>query len=164
MNTNRVLRIPMIELVIVALILLAAGGLALLFSVAWPLIHMPAVQSPIQADPLEMVTAFHSAINNEDVDAMLALFTDDATIIDSGAVIQGKEQIRNWVLHSQRMADLRLTEVHSEIEGEKIIWLDTAHNGPEAKSRYYILRWEALIQDGKIQSLVAMPRYMPDVK
>src|SRR5574341_1233507 len=96
MNTHRVLRIPTMKLVIVALILLAVGGLAILVSIAWPLIHVRVGQSPIQADSLQMVNVFHSAINNDNVDTMLALFTEDATIIDSGSAIQGKGQNRNW--------------------------------------------------------------------
>ena len=120
MNTRRVLRIPMIELVIITLILLAVGGLAMLFSVARPLIHIPSGQSPIQADSLKMVDAFHSAINSDNVDAVLALFADDATVTDAGAGIAGKEEIRNWVLYSQRMAGLRLTMLHSEMHGDKV--------------------------------------------
>ncbi|MFT3893120.1 MAG: hypothetical protein QM730_15935 [Anaerolineales bacterium] len=50
------------------------------------------------------------------------------------------------------------------MDGEKLVWLDTAYNGVEAQSRWYILRWEAVIEEGKIRSLVVMPRYMPDLK
>src|SRR5437867_3636346 len=92
MNTRRVLRIPMIELVIITLILLAVGGLAMLFSVARPLIHIPSGQSPIQADSLKMVDAFHSAINSDNVDAVLALFADDATVTDTGAGIAARRK------------------------------------------------------------------------
>jgi ketosteroid isomerase-like protein len=115
-------------------------------------------------DSLSLVTTFHNAINSDDVDAMLALFADDATVNDNGSVIEGKELIRDWALHSQRMTGLRLTLFHSEQNEENIIWLDKAHNGSEVQNRYYILRWEAIIRDGKIQSLAAMPRYWPDLK
>ena len=164
MNTPRVLRISMLELVILALILLAVTGLALLVSVAWPLIHIPSGPSPIQADPLEMVNAFHSAINNDNMDAMLALFAEDATITDSGSTVQGKEEIRNWALHSQRMAGLRLRMLHSEMHGDKITWNDLAQNGPEVEKRAYLLRWMAVVQKGKIKSLTISPLPMPDGK
>jgi hypothetical protein len=164
MNTHRVLRIPMIERVIVALILLAAGGLAILITVAWPLIYVPSGQAPSQADPWEVVNDFHVAINSNNVEAVLALFTDNATITDNKFPINGRDQIRNWVLESKQMAGIHLSRFHSEVDGEKIIWLDTAQNGPEGQNRYYILRWEAVIAEGKIQSLVVMPRYMPDLK
>jgi hypothetical protein len=164
MNAQRVLRIPMIELVIVALILLATGGVALFITLVWPLIHVPSGQASSQTDPWEVVNDFHVAINSNNVDDALALFTDSAAITDNSSLINGTYQIRNWMLDSKRMAGLHLKMFHSEMDGEKLIWLDKAHNEPEGQSRYYILRWEAVIAEGKIQSLVVVPRYMPDLK
>src|SRR5262245_21548287 len=151
MNTQRVLRFPMIGLMIVALILLAVTGLALLVSVAWPLIHIPSGPSPIQADPLEVVNAFHTAINSDNPDCVLSLFVDDATITDDSSVIEGRDEIRHWLLYSQRMAGLRLTMLHSQVAGEKIFWNDIAHKGPEVQHRSYILRWIAVIQKGRFK-------------
>jgi ketosteroid isomerase-like protein len=162
MNAQRVLSFPMIGLMIVALILLAVGGFAVLMSVTWSFIHTS--QSPIQADPLEMVDVFHPAINNDDVDAMLDLFADDAVVIDNESVIEGKEQIRNWVVYSQRMAGLRLIMLSSEMHGDKVTWIDTAHNGPEEEDRVSLLRWTAVIQKGKIKSLTVSFLPMPDGK
>jgi len=153
MNTRQVSRLQLFVFVIAtAMILVACISQALIPSAAPPM------------DPLSLVTTFHNAINSDDVDAVLALFADNAVVVDNGLVIEGKELIRDWALHSQRMAGLRLTLFHSEQNEENIIWLDRAHNEPEVQNRYYILRWEALIRDGKIQSLAAMPRYWPDLK
>ena len=163
MNAQRVLSFPMIGLMIVALILLAVGGFAVLMVITWSLIHIPSSQSPIQTDPLEMVDVFHSAINNADVDAMLDLFAD-AVVTDDESVIEGKEQIRNWVVYSQRMAGLRLTMLHSEMHGDKVTWIDTAHNGPEEEDRVSLLRWTAVIQKGRIKSLTVSLMPMPDGK
>lgn len=107
-------------------------------------------------DSLSTVDTFHFAINGEDVDALLALFADDAIVVDGASVIQGKDQIRNWLLYSQRMAGLRLTKLNSAMNGEKISWLDIAHDGPSVEYRLYVLRWEALIREGKIHSLSAI--------
>jgi len=164
MNTHRVSHIPMITQAIVALILLAAGGVAVLITVVWPLIQVPSDQAPSQADPWDVVNDFHVAINNNNVDDTLALFADRAAITDNKTVINGKGQIRNWVLDSKQMAGLHLKMFHSEMDGEKLIWLDKASNGLEGHKRWYILRWEAVIAEGKIQSLVVMPRYLPDLK
>ena len=111
--------------------------------------------SPI--DSLSMVDTFHTAVNTEDVDAVLALFAEDAVVVDGGYVMQGRDEIRNWVLYSTRMAGLRLTKLNSALDGEKVIWLDIAHDGPKVEYRLYILRWEALIQEGKINTLTAIP-------
>jgi limonene-1,2-epoxide hydrolase len=109
-------------------------------------------------DSLSTVDTFHSAINSDDVDTVLALFADDAIVVDGESVIQGKDEIRNWLLYSQRMAGLRLKKLNSAMNGEKVIWLDIAHDGPNIEYRLYILRWEALIQEGKIHSLTAISR------
>jgi ketosteroid isomerase-like protein len=164
MNTERVLRFPKIGLVILTLILLAVSGFALLISVAWPLIRVPSSPAPIQADPLQVVNGLHSAINNNDVDAFLNLFADDAVVHDDGTVIKGKEQIRNWALHSERMFGVRLTLLHAQVVGEKVFWNDLAQNGLAGQNRPYILRWIVVIQKGKIQSLTVSLLPMPDGK
>lgn len=114
----------------------------------------PAEITPL--DSLSTVDIFHSAINSDDVDTTLALFADDAIVVDGQSVIQGKDEIRNWVLYSQRMAGLRLRKLNSAMNGEKISWLDIAHDGPKVQYQLYLLRWEALIQDGKIHYLTAI--------
>jgi hypothetical protein len=80
---------------------------------------------------------------------------DDAIVVDGESVIQGKVG-SNWVLYSQRMAGLRLRKLNSAMNGEKISWLDIAHDGPKIQYQLYLLRWEALIQDGKIYYLTAI--------
>jgi hypothetical protein len=114
----------------------------------------PAEVTPL--DSLSMVDTFHSAINSDDLDTVLTLFTDDAIVVDGQSVMQGKDEIRNWVLYSRRMVGLRLRKLNSAISGEKVSWLDIAHDGPKIRSQLYLLRWEALIQDGKIHYLTAI--------
>jgi hypothetical protein len=145
MKTKQVLRLQWVAFVIVSATLVAACTNSEL-----------AVADEALLDSLSTVDSFHSAINNEDVDTVLTLFAEDAIIVDGGAVIQGKDEIRNWVLYSQRMAGLRLTKLNSAANGENVSWLDIAHDGPKVEYRLYILRWEALIQEGKIHSLTAV--------
>ena len=153
MNNIQIRCLQMLVLLIAtALMLVACISLALIPSAAPPM------------DSLSMVDAFHDAVNSEDVDAVLALFADSAVVTDNGSVILGRDEIRTWLMCSQRMAGLHLTMLHSEINGEYVIWFDTAHHGPEVEHVLYILRWEAVIRDGEIQSLAAMPRYRPDLK
>jgi limonene-1,2-epoxide hydrolase len=149
MKAHRVLRIPLMELVIVALILLTIWQDS---------------QAPIYAESSETINTFHSAINSDDVDAVLALFAEDATVIDSGSVIHGRDEIRDWALHSQRMAGLHLRLIHSQMVGEKVFWNDLAHNGPEVQHLSYILRWMAIIQKGKIKSIMVSLMPIPDGK
>ena len=153
MNTWKVSRMQMFALLIAATAnLVACNSPALIHRDAPPM------------DPLSMVDVFHQTINSDDVDALLVLFADDAVVIDNGSVIDGKELIRDWALHSQRMSGLRLTILKSELDGEKVIWLDEAYQEHETGHGSYLLKWEVIIRDGKIQSLAAMPRYWPDQK
>ena len=153
MNTWKVSRMQMCALLIAATAnLVACINPALIPGDAPPM------------DPLSMVAVFHQTVNSEDVDALIALFADDAVVVDNGFVIEGKQQIQNWALHSQRMSGLRLTMLNSEMDGEKVLWFDEAYKEQETGHGSYLLRWEAIISEGKIQSLAAMPRYWPDQK
>jgi hypothetical protein len=142
------------------LVLLIATALMLVTCIGPALI--PGDAPPM--DPLSLVDVFHQTINSDNADALLVLFADEAVVIDNGSVIEGKELIRDWALHSQRMAGLRLTMLKSELDGEKVIWLDGANKEQETGHSSYLLQWEAIIREGKIQSLAAMPRYRPDLK
>ena len=155
MKTNRIVKISW---QVIALLIAATANLVACISPALIGGDAPPM------DALSMVDAFHQTINSDDVDALLVLFSDDAVVIDNGSVIEGMELIRDWALHSQRMSGLRLTILKSELDGEKVIWLDEAYQEHETGHGSYLLKWEAIIRDGKIQSLAAMPRYWPDLK
>ena len=145
MNTRQVPHLPLVAFTIVTSLLLVACTSSEL--------------APVEVaslDSLSTVDTFHSAINSDNVDTVLALFADDAIVVDGESVIQGKDEIRNWLLYSQRMAGLRLTKLNSAMNEEKVSWLDIAHDGPNVEYRLYVLRWEALIQEGKIHSLTAI--------
>ena len=147
MNTRQVSHLQLVSFAVVtSMMLMACTGSEL------------ALAEVASLDSLSTVDTFHSAINSDDVDTVLALFAGDAIVVDGESVIQGKDEIRNWLLYSQRMAGLRLKKLNSAMNGEKVIWLDIAHDGPNIEYRLYILRWEALIQEGKIHSLTAISR------
>ncbi|HEX5944222.1 MAG TPA: nuclear transport factor 2 family protein [Anaerolineales bacterium] len=145
MNTKPISRLRLSAFAVVTSILLGACISSELASVE--------IASP---DSLSTIDTFHFAINSDDVDTALTLFAEDAIIIDGASVIQGKDEIRNWLLYSQRMTGLRLTKLNAAMDGEKVSWLDIAHDGPTVQYRLYVLRWEALIRQGKIHSLSAI--------
>jgi hypothetical protein len=145
MNTKPISRLRLGAFAVVTSILLGAcisSGLA-----------SAEIASP---DSLSTIDTFHFAINSDDVDTVLTLFAEDAIVVDGASVIQGKDEIRNWLLYSQRMTGLRLTKLNATRDGEKVSWLDIAHDGPTVQYRLYVLRWEALIREGKIHSLSAI--------
>ncbi len=60
MNTRKVLRKPVMRLLMIAVILLAVIGLGILISFASWLIHMHSIYQPIQGDPANFVNDFIS--------------------------------------------------------------------------------------------------------
>ena len=145
MNTRPVSRLQLVVFAIVTAMMLVACTSS-----------GPALAKVASMDSLSAVDTFHSAINSDDVDKALALFADDAIVVDGESVLQGRDEIRNWVLYSRRMDGLRLRQLNSAMNGEKVSWLDIAHDGPKIQNKLYLLRWEALIQDGKIYYLTAI--------
>ena len=87
MNTRQVPRLPLVAFAMVTSILLVACTSSEL---------APAEVASL--DSLSTVDTFHSAINSDDVDTVLSLFAEDAIIVDVASVIQGKDEIRNWLL------------------------------------------------------------------
>lgn len=153
MNTSQNSCVQMLVLLIVAIGMLTACA------------NLASISIDAHAtNPSSIIDELHNAVNSDNVDNILALFAENAVVVDNGSVINGKVNIQTWVMYSQRMAGLHLTMLNSKLNGDKVSWLDTAYNGPEKGQILYLLQWEAIIRDGKIQSLVAMPRYWPDLK
>jgi len=163
MNTHKALQIRTIERAALVLLLVVVS-LATAMSIAWLVVHLSERQAPIEAEPLDLVDTFHSAVNGDNAEAVLALFTEDATVTEGASVFRGREEIRNWVSNSQYLVGFKLTMMHSQVAGEKVFWQDLAVSGPEAAGRTCILRWIAVIQKGKIQSLMVSLPLMPDGK
>jgi hypothetical protein len=164
MTTRRVLPVSRIKPVSLAFLFLAVAVLATLFSLLWTRIHRQSDSSPIQADPPNMVDAFHTAANDDHVDALMTLFTEDATISDRGSVFHSPNEIRTWASDSKYSLGLRLKTIHCLRNGQKIFWRDIAYNAVTVQYEAYILQWIAILQAGKIQSLTVSILPMPDGK
>jgi hypothetical protein len=136
----------------IALLLLAAGGLALLASAGWAVIQLPRAPRPVKADPIEVVRAFHLAMNGDDADAMLNLFAADATVRAGRSTLHGRDEIRKWVELLQPGRT-----IHSEAVGETVYWRDIAGS-------VMILEWTAVIREGRINSLTLWQLPAPDRK
>ncbi len=63
------------------------------------LAQQPAPTTPPGSVPwTQMRQKFLSAYNAKDVDAILALYADDATLVSDGGTFKGRGEIRNWLL------------------------------------------------------------------
>ena len=113
--------------------------------------------------PLGLVDAFHHAINSDDLDGLLVLFAEDATVIDNGTVFEAWN--RSGIgLNIFTCQPVQLEMINFQVDGEKVFWYDLVHNDPGSGYGPYILRWNAVIQNGEIKSLTAQPMLIPDGK
>ncbi len=102
------------------------------------------------SDPADVVIAYDTAHKSGDIEAMLALFGDDAVIVDRlGYVHQGRDEARRVIQISiGRSRGLGVT--HRQVSGEHVSWIE-----PSATP---LLTFEtvvdAVVQDGRIVRLV----------
>jgi len=73
------------------------AALLLIFSLKmWA--QQPEVRSLSGPEPgLQVRQEFLRAYNAKDVDAVVALYADDATLVSDGGTFKGRDDIRNWV-------------------------------------------------------------------
>ena len=73
------------------------AALLLIFSLnTWA--QQPEARSLSGPEPgLQLRQEFLRAYNAKDVDAVVALYAEDATLVSDGGTFRGREEIRNWV-------------------------------------------------------------------
>lgn len=105
-------------------------------------------------DPLALAKAFVAAENAHDVEAVVALFTDDAEVHSSMHVCTTTEQIRAW---QQELAEgaIEIKPNPFEVDGDVVRW-----TGALAVAYFRNLglasvtgQWEITARAGKIASL-----------
>lgn len=161
MQSNRLSPYQIITLMIIGLAIFVAYDILNSGLLA---ISFPSALTTEDSEPLDVVNAFHTAINSHDIDAAMTLFTEDAVVTDKGQVSEGQDQIRTWLQYSQMETGLRLEMIHSQVSGEKVFWHDMVYNLSREKYVPNILRREAIIQKGRIKSLSISFLPMPDGK
>jgi ketosteroid isomerase-like protein len=73
------------------------AALLLLFSLnAWA--QQPGTKQPQSPEPgLQVRQGFLRAYNASDLDAVVALYAEDATLVSDGGTFRGRDKIRRWV-------------------------------------------------------------------
>ena len=71
--------------------------LLLMFSLnTWA--QQPVIMPPSSPEPgLQLRQAYLRAYNAKNVDAVVALYAEDATLVSDGGTFKGRDEIRNWV-------------------------------------------------------------------
>jgi hypothetical protein len=150
---------------------LGAGVAGLLVS---GVIATMATAQQATVDPASVIAAFEMARNRHDVDAALAFFADDATISQRNTTFAGKDEIRRFlegtsarsrfVVVSDRRATVNRvtwTERTGGPGAEGQIRPPTGFNGGSGFSGAFNISVEAIVQDGKIRSLIYAPANQP---
>jgi len=73
------------------------AGLLLIFTLNMSA-QQPTVQPPSSLEPgVQVRQEFLRAYNAKDVDAVLALYAEDATLVSDGGTFKGRDEIRQWI-------------------------------------------------------------------
>ena len=133
-------------------------------------------------DPAAVVSAYELARNRRDVETALTYFADDATINQRSTTFTGKDDIRKFL--DGISARSRFVVVSDRrVNGTRVTWTERAgtqgpspqgqpmslaqsqgsNGGPNstANSNAFVVSVEAVVQDGKIQSLAYLPTNQP---
>jgi len=72
------------------------AGLLLIFTLnMWA--QQPTVQPPSPEPGVQVRQEFLQAYNAKDVDAVVALYAEDATLVSDGGTFRGRDEIKKWV-------------------------------------------------------------------
>ena len=72
------------------------AALLLIFaSIGWA--QQPGVKRSDSEPGAQVRQGFQRAYNAKDVDAVVALYAEDATLVSDGGTFKGRDEIRNWV-------------------------------------------------------------------
>ena len=135
----------------------AFGALLLLISGAMASVG-PALQAQAQAragDPASVITGYEMARNRRDIDAALAYFADDATIVQRNTTFSGRDEIRRF-LESATARSRFIVVTDRQVMGDQVTWTERNGGGQQGQLQNFsgfTLTVEATIQDGKIKSL-----------
>jgi limonene-1,2-epoxide hydrolase len=66
-----------------------------------------------------VIDAYFRAIADDDTDALVACFTDDAEVIDEGSVYRGPEKIRAWCERTRSAYRYTADVLRAERDGDR---------------------------------------------
>jgi hypothetical protein len=122
------------------------------------------------ADPAAIVTAYETARNQRDLDLALSYFSDDATLTQRNTTFVGKVDIRRFLEGFSTRARFN-TISDRQVSGNRVVWTERASGpGSEPQTRPpqglnagvasltgFSFGVEAIVQDGKIRSIIYLP-------
>jgi SnoaL-like domain len=121
-------------------------------------------------DPAVVIAAYETARNQRDLDLALSYFADDATLTQRNTTFSGKADIRKFLEGFSTRARFN-TVSDRQVSGTRVTWTErTSGPGGEPQSRppqgltaaaasanAFTFGVEAVVQDGKIRSIIYLP-------
>ena len=120
------------------------------------------------SDPAAIITAYEMARNKHDVDTALSFFADDAVISQRSTNYSGKDEIRKF-LDAVAARGRYIVVSDRQVSGTHVMWTERsggsstdqprppqAYGGGLMSPTAFSVTVEAVVQDGKIQSLSYM--------
>jgi hypothetical protein len=117
----------------------------------------PILSASADGGALATVDAYETARTRGDVDRVLALFANDAVIVDAaGGTHQGSGQIRRFLQHSPH-PDWSAIVMNPRVSGERVLWQERVGVRGTART----LSVEAVVRAGTIVALAYGGRELP---
>jgi len=121
-------------------------------------------------DPAAVIAAYETARNQRDLDLALSYFADDATLTQRNTTFSGKADIRKFLDGFSTRARFN-TVSDRQVNGTRVTWTERASGpGGETQTRPpqglnaagatpngFTFGVEAVVQDGKIRSIIYLP-------
>jgi ketosteroid isomerase-like protein len=145
------------------------AGVAVLLATAL-IASMASAQPQPGADPTSVIMAYETARNHRDVETALSYFADSAVVTQRNTTFAGKDDIRKFL--DSAAARARFVVVSDRhVSGNHVSWVERLAAGspqssspqPQGRSpglagtvltaNSFAINVEAVVQDGKIQSL-----------
>jgi len=131
-------------------------------------------------DPAAVVSAYEAARNRRDVDTALDYFADDASISQRSTTFTGKDEIRKFLEGVSARSRFAVVS-DRRVSGNRVTWTErSGTRGPSLQGQPmslaqassasstgagglsgFTVTVEAVVQDGKIQSLAYLPANQP---
>lgn len=112
-----------------------------------------------EADNARVALRFVNEINRHDVEALVALLSDDHVFVDvAGRELRGRERVRDaWRAYFARYPDYRIA-IDSHVDAGVVVGLFGTATGtcpagtPDAHAKFKIpAAWRAVVRDGRVE-------------
>ncbi|MBN2607279.1 MAG: nuclear transport factor 2 family protein [Thiotrichales bacterium] len=104
-----------------------------------------------QQETLDLIEKYIQSSNNNDIETFSSCFKEDATVLDEGQKLQGKQAIIEWFLRNKQRYQHKTKPLNIEISNKEAL-LTASVNG-KFEGSPITLRYRIKLESGLIQDL-----------